>query len=339
MVGVTPVGTRGWKRILTILIGTGFIVLFGTMGYVILEHWSLVDAFYMTIITLTTVGYSEIHTLDPPGRVFTVFLIITGVGLLAYSALVIGAFFLDGTFAGYIRRRRMERLIKKLDNHCIVCGYGRTGQEVVATLQDREVPFVVIEKEDEVIRRMEEEGLAAIHGNAHDNEPLEIAGIARAKALIACASDDAENVFITLSARSLRPDLIIASRAEDRDSEPKLRRAGANHVVTPYTIAGDRLVASIYRPSLVAFFESHVKKARGYDIREVVVGPHVKGKTFADLRIRSEYKITVLALRREDGAIIPNPDAETRLQERDVLLALGPVAQLERLSKDCEVAG
>ncbi|MCA9726133.1 MAG: potassium channel protein [Candidatus Eisenbacteria bacterium] len=328
----------GVRRIVSIILGTWIIVTIGTLGYVLIEHWDVVDALYMTVITLTTVGYGEVRPLSEVGRIFTTLLIVAGVGMLAYAASVVGAFFLDGTFTFFLRRRRLNKRIAKLDQHCIVCGYGRTGRQVVTVLEARGIPFVVIDQIPEKVESLFADGAAAIVGNAHDNEVLEEAGIARAQALIACASDDAENVFITLSARSMRPDLNIVARAEDQASEPKLRRAGAAQVVTPYVFAGDRLVAAAYRPSVIEFFDTHIRGLSGYDIREISVkeGASVENRTLAEIQIRPDFQTTVLAIRRADGTFLPNPSSDARLGPGDTLLGFGPVDKLEQLERTCQ---
>lgn len=325
------------RRVSSILAGTWIIVAVGTLGYIIIEGWSPVEAFYMTVITLTTVGYGEVHPLSSVGRVFTALLIFLGVGLLAYSASVLGAFFLDGTFAYYLRRRRLNKAIGSLVNHCIVCGYGRTGRRVVSILQDRGVPFVVVEMDEEKVNALLEEGIAAVHGSAHRNEVLEAARIDSAKTLIACATDDAENVFITLSARALRGDLIIVARAEDDDSEYKLKRAGASQTINPFVFSSERLVSSAYRPNLTEFLDTHVRGLGDYDIHEFQVddGAPIAGHALSDLNLRSEYKTTILAVRRVDGSFLPNPEPGTKLSPGDVFVGFGPKDKLLALQQEC----
>jgi voltage-gated potassium channel len=303
----------------------------------VIEGWSPGESFYMTVITLTTVGYGEVHPLSAVGRIFTALLIFLGVGLLAYSASVLGAFFLDGTFAYYLRRRRLNKAIGNLENHCIVCGYGRTGRRVVSILQERGVPFVVIEVNEEKVNELLEEGIGAVHGTAHRNEVLEAARIGSAKALIACATDDAENVFITLSARALRADLIIVARAEDDDSEYKLKRAGANQTINPFVFSSERLVSSAYRPNLAEFLDTHVRGLGDYDIHEfeVIEGAPIAGHALSDLNLRSHYKTTILAVRRADGSFVPNPEPTTKLEQGDVFVGFGPKDKLLALQQEC----
>lgn len=327
----------GRFRLLPIVIGTWVVVGTGTAGYTLIEHWSPLDAFYMTIITLTTVGYEEVHPLSAQGRIFTSILIILGVGLLAYAASVIGAFFLDGTFTRMMRRRQVERQINSLNNHCIVCGYGRTGRHVTHALEDHGIPYVVIDHNDEIVRELEEEGILFVHGNAHRSTTLTEAAIERASALITCASDDAENVYITLSAREMRGDLTIVGRVQDEDAASKLRRAGADHSVSPFSFSGERLVTAAYRPNLVDFLDSHVRGVGDYDIREFIVsgGSKVHRQTIEALDLRIRYKTTVLAVRRNEGDFLPNPDPKIVLEENDVFVAFGPKKALTEIRREC----
>ena len=326
----------GLRRLYLVGIGSFSTILFGAAGYVIIEHWQPIDAIYMTVITLTTVGFGEVRPLSPLGRIFTTGLIFVGVAMLAYSASVVGAFFLDGTFTELLRRRRVNKVISTAQNHSIVCGYGRTGRVIVERLLANDIPFVVVEINPEKVAHLLQEGIAVVEGNAHDNDVLDEAGIGKAKALIACASDDAQNVFIVLSARAMRSDLIIASRSAFPESDAKLKRAGANWVVSPYTIAGDRLVAAVYRPSFVRFIESSVQQKHGFDIWEIDVAEASKavGRTLAQLEVRQTYQAQILAIRKSDGSIMANPGADTVLNAHDVLVALGPNEDLSRLIAD-----
>lgn len=327
---------QGLRRLYLVGLGSLAIVLSGAFGYVLIEHWEPIDAIYMTVITLTTVGFGEVRPLSPLGRVFTTGLISVGVIMLAYSASVVGAFFLDGTFTELLRRRRLNKVISKAHNHSIICGYGRTGRVIVERLLASRIPFVVVESDPRKVLHLVQDGIAVVEGSAHDNDILEEAGIHKAKALMACASDDAENVFIVLSARAMCPELIIASRVSVPESEAKLKRAGANWVVSPYCIAGDRLVASVYRPSFVRFLESSTHQDHGFDIWEVDIAADTAAarSTLAELDVPRLYKSQILAIRKTDGSILPNPPAETRLEPHDILLALGPTDELSRLTED-----
>ncbi|MBK8229295.1 MAG: potassium channel family protein [Candidatus Eisenbacteria bacterium] len=222
------------------------LLVVGTAGYHLIEQWSFVDSFYMSVITLTTVGFGEIHPLSSAGRLFTIVFILLGVGLAAFSASTIAQSLLDGTWVRYFRRRRMIRTIEALHDHYIICGHGRTGRAVAHFLRERSLPFVVIELDPKAAADIEDSGETVVWGSAHDNDVLLAAGIERAHAVVACASSDAENVFICLSARSLRTDLVIVSRCDDPESESKLRKAGASDVVTTYDLAGRAIAEAAF---------------------------------------------------------------------------------------------
>ncbi len=324
---------RGREQIA--LLGAGFfaVLIAGAFGYMMIEGWDPVESLYMTVITLTTVGFGEVHPLSRPGQVFTTVLILLGVGMVAYAATVIGQFLLDGSLALKVRRRRMGKRIAGLENHYIVVGYGRTGMEVVSFLRARSMPFVVVDIDAEKVGRLEAEGIPVLEGTGHDNEVLERAGIGTARAVIACAKSDAENVFITLTAHSMRHDIQIATRCEERESESKLRRAGATHVVNPYSIAGRHLIASIYRPAVMEFFESTAMADGPNDFQELLVDPDssVVGQTIRELGFGRDHRVSILALRKRDGAVISNPGAETKIDSMDTLLALGSVDDLDRM--------
>ena len=233
------------RTLRTVACGFISLILIGTVGYHQIEGWSFVDSLYMTVITMTTVGFGEIHELSGTGRLFTIAFILLGVGVGAYAATAFAQSISDGSWIRYFRRRRMAKSIANLKNHYIVCGYGRTGRAVVHSLRERGAAYVVVEVDAEVVASLEESEVTAIRGSGHDNDVLIAAGIERAHAIIACASTDAENVFICLSARSLRADLEIATRCDDLDSVGKLEKAGANHVVTTYELAGRTLAAAV----------------------------------------------------------------------------------------------
>lgn len=233
------------RTLATVFVGLITLLALGTSGYHLIEGWDFVDSLYMTVITMTTVGFGEIHVLSERGRVFTIGFIFLAVGMAAYAATAFAQSILDGTWIRYFRRRRMEQRIAAIRDHYIVCGYGRTGRAVVHSLTERGLAYVVIEVNAGIVNELGSTGVTVIRGSGHDNEALIAAGIERARAVIACASTDAENVFICLTARSLRPDLQIASRCDDHESAGKLRKAGANEVVSTYELAGRTLAQAV----------------------------------------------------------------------------------------------
>lgn len=324
---------RGREQVAFVGVGIVLVLAAGTVGYMIIEGWDAVESLYMTVITLTTVGFGEVHPLSRAGLIFTTLLIILGVGLAAYAVTVVGQLMLDGTLGRLVRRRRMQMRISGLQDHYIVCGAGRTGGEVVTFLREREIPFVVIDCNPEVVSRLEAEGVPVIEGNGHDNEVLEQAGLSRARGVIACPSSDAENVFIALTARSMREDIPIACRCQERDSEEKLRHAGATHVINPYAIAGRFLATSVHRPGMLAFFETTGQPGSATDFQEFVVDPEARpvGKTIGELGIGRDHRVSILALRRHTGAVLTNPGADTQIDALDSVLALGSLDDLKTL--------
>jgi voltage-gated potassium channel len=324
---------RGREQLAIVAIGFLAVVAVGTVGYMLIEQWDVVDSLYMTVITLTTVGFGEVHSLSRVGRVFTTALIIVGVAWAAYSVTVVGQLLLDGTVARIVRRRRMEKRISGLSDHYIVCGCGRTGGEVVKFLQERKIPFVVIDVDPEVVERLRAERVPVVEGNGHDEEMLEHAGFSTARAVVACASSDAENVFIALTARSMRSDIPIACRSQERDSESKLRRAGATHVINPYAITGRYLITSVHRPAVLEFFESTTRPGSATDFQEFIVDPEAPsvGKTIGQLAIGRQHHVSILAVRRHSGTVVTNPGGDTQIDALDSILALGSINGLKTL--------
>src|SRR5919199_1274818 len=226
------------RRIRSALLALGAIMVAGVLGYMVFEGWSFIDALYMTVITLTTVGYREVHALDTSGKLWTMALLITGVGTLFYVAVSSVELVVEGTIRGYFGRRRMEAAINKLQGHYILCGYGRVGRQVAREFATDGVPFVIVEQDPAIVEECVEEGYLALLGEASDDAVLEEAGIERARGLIAAVDSDADNVFVVLSARKLNPKLHIVARASSDESAAKLEIAGADRTLSPYAVGG-----------------------------------------------------------------------------------------------------
>lgn len=307
----------------------------GTLGYVFLEGWPWLDAFYMAVITLTTVGFGEIRPLSENGRLFTVFLIVAGVGSIAYSVSVFTELIIEGRIREILGKKRMEKELNKLKDHYIVCGYGRIGRTVCQEFKENKVPFVVIESNPEIVAKAEEDGVLLIQGDATEEDILLKAGMERAKALVAALALDSQNVFITLTARSLNPNLFITARAEEPLSEKKLLRAGANKVVLPYLIGGNRLAYSVLKPALVDFLEIATQRERIDLIMEeitVKTGSRLKGKSLKESRISPDLGIIVVAIKKEDEMVF-NPSADTEIEQGDKLIVLGNEKQLKGMEE------
>ncbi|MDH4226018.1 MAG: potassium channel family protein, partial [Deltaproteobacteria bacterium] len=256
-------------RIVLLLLAVGTI---GTLGYHYLMGWTFNESLYMTVITLTTVGFSEVRELGEEGRLFTIGLVLTGVGIVAYSITNLAAMVMETEFSQVLWRRRMEKKIKGMKNHFVVCGHGRTGRAVCESLARAKEPYVVIESRGESLGELTARGMLVVDGDATQDESLERAGIGHAKALIAALGNDAENVYLTMSARQLNPRLKIASWASSQEAETKIYRAGADYVVSPYLLGGNRLVQHLITPHALAFLDRAI---RGEDANIILQEVHI----------------------------------------------------------------
>ncbi|HEY32963.1 MAG TPA: potassium channel protein [Dehalococcoidia bacterium] len=321
------------QRLLTILYAVIIIICIGVIGYVLIEGWSFLDALYMTIITLSTVGFQEVRELSEGGMIFSMVLILFGIAALSYSLFTVGQYILEGNLATIWGRRRMKDKIAKLKNHVILCGYGLVGREVAKVFKDEGVPLVIIEQDPDALALAAEGEYLCIQGNANSDEILEEAGIRKARALVAALGTDAENVYVTLSARQMRADLFIVARASTTESEPKLLQAGANRTMSPYGIGGRRLAMLTLRPVVVDFVDTTLTSRRGELILEnikISPGSPVCGKEIKEGRQHSSGT-TILAVKKRDGRLFTNPPADTLLEVDDELIVIGTREQLRSL--------
>jgi voltage-gated potassium channel len=312
------------------------VVAGGTLGYLWLwraVHGTWLDALFMTVTTITTVGYGEVKPLDSAGRIFTMFIAIVGVGSLFYTFGVVMEYLVAVRLADPTGRLKMEKHIEALRGHIILAGLGRVGRQAAQELAEARVPFLVVDPAEGGVRQAEEHGWLCQQGDATDDAVLERAGIAHARGLIATTANDATNMYIVLSARVLNPKLHIVSRAIDETSVPKLMRAGADRAISPYAIGGHRLAHLILSPTVVDFFETALRRGNeALNIEGLAVGTDsgAVGRTLEALALRQATGATVLAVMR-DGNPVVNPPGDMALAAGDRLLALGTRAQLERV--------
>jgi voltage-gated potassium channel len=332
------------RRIQSALLALGIITVVGVLGYMVVEGWSFTDALYMTVITLTTVGYREVRTLDTTGQLWTMVLLITGVGTLFYAAVSSVELVVEGTIRGYFGRRRMEAAIRKLNGHYILCGYGRVGRQVTAEFILDDVPFVIIEQEPETVEECVAEGFLVLLGEASDDDVLEEAGIRRARGLVAAVDSDADNVFVVLSARKLNPKLHIVARASSDQSAAKLEIAGADRTLSPYAVGGRRLASLATQPLVVDFLDIVTRGEEGivFRLEEFSVPEEsvIADQTIGELQIGERTGAMILATRNKEGKFDTTPSASDRIYAGDTLIVLGTreqVTRLEQLMKGEEI--
>jgi len=306
------------------------IIAFGIAGYMLIDGWNLLDSFYMVIITISTVGYTEIHPQSAAGRIFTSVLIVTGVATMLYGFGVFAETLADNAFGNYRRERQLERSLNQLRDHFILCGYGRIGTEIVAEFEDHQVPYAVIDQTGEAVGRLRAEGRLHIEGDASSEELLKQAGIERARGLISAVDSDERAVYIVLAARALKPDLYIIARAGRPESIRRLELAGATRTISPYQMAGHRIAELAVRPALVDVLDTLHHGELGIGVEELLIGKAMAaiGKSITEAGLLDPSAAKLLALRRRDGTLYVSPTPELQLEDGDLLIALGTEAQL-----------
>ncbi|GAB4390602.1 MAG: potassium channel protein [Thermodesulfovibrionales bacterium] len=310
-----------------------FVMAFGTLGYVILEGWGLFDSIYMTVITITTIGFKEVHELSPGGKAFTVVLIFSSVGAVFYTLNNATRMLLEGELRDVFGRKRLQKRINGLSGHYIVCGHGRMGRIICRELLQKKAPFVAIEREAPAGDEPEEE-YPVLRGDATRDEVLRAAGIERARGLITVLPTDAENLYVVLSARGLNPGLKIVARAVEEASEAKLLRAGADKALSPYHIGGIRIAHTVLKPAVVDFIE-FTTQSGDIDLRmeeiQVSEGSRIAGRTIEECGIGRELGVIVVAVRKPDGFMKVNPTYRTVISATDTLVVIGEASKLEKL--------
>lgn len=312
------------------------VFIAGTLGFHFIEGWSFLDAFFMTLITITTIGYQEIHPLTDTGKIFDIVIIFLGVGSAAYTFASMTRFIVEGEIQQYFGRRRLDKKIMRMSDHYIVCGHGRIGSLISQELLRSNKHFLVIDKDPHAIQVLERTGIPHIMGDGSEEEVLLKAGIKRAKGLIATASSDQTNVYIILIAKELNPDIFVLARAETEDSIKNIKRAGANKVVSPYLIGGRHMANIILKPTVVDFIELATgEKTEDFHIQmegfKILPGSQLVGKTLKDAPIRKDIGLIVVAVRSHAGKMIFNPGADLSIEENDVLVCIGDTSALESM--------
>lgn len=308
----------------------------GTIGYMVIEHWNALDSLYMTVITLTTVGYGEVHPLSHAGRIFTILLVTFGFGFCIYVASALVQFMVEGRIRVVLGRKRLDRKIGRLRDHYIICGYGRIGRVLCRNLMKKPLDLAVIEQNPDMIPVMEADGVLYLAGDAADEDVLIKAGVRHAKGLVAVLGTDTDNVFLVLTARQLNPRLNIIARAGRAESTSKLRAAGADKVESPYEMGAASMAQRILRPTVTSFLElAFAHRRTDIQMEEIPVAPdsplvHVMLK---DSGIRQKFNLIIVAIQKSDERMHFNPSFETVLAAGDTLIAVGEGGNLQRLEK------
>ncbi|MDJ1182030.1 potassium channel family protein [Roseofilum casamattae] len=312
-----------------------FVCFSGTLGYTILEGWSLSDSFYMTIITLTTVGYSEVQPLQAQGKLFTIALIFSGVISIGYIVNRFTEAILQGYFQDRVRVQRQQKVLKTLFDHYIICGFGRTGQHIASEFYQEGVGFVVVDLLPDLIQLAQDLDYVAMQGDATLDDTLQKVGIGQASCLIAALPSDAKNLYTVLSAKSLNPTIRAITRVSSEEAAVKLRRGGADAVISPYTTAGRQMATAALRPQVMHFVDGMITgKNRSLLIEEFAIQsgrcPFI-GQSLQQMQLRSRSGVLLLAILRQDGTVIGPPTRETLLLPQDILICMGTAEQIRLL--------
>jgi voltage-gated potassium channel len=314
------------------------VVVFGTVGYVTIERWPVWQAFYVTVLGITTV---DLPPLSHGGQVFTVFLLVAGVGATLYTFTLLATVVVEGGLPKRLQRRREARMLETITDHFIICGYGRIGSIVAEQFRRQRIPYVVVERDAERVQLALDQGALSVEADASREEVLKRVGIDRARGLVAVVGTDAENVYTVLSARVMRPNLFIISRAETDDATQKLKRAGADRVISPYQIGGMQIAQTALRPAVVDFVEL-ATSADNIELamEEITIAPNssFSNLSIVDANLRQRYGVIVIAIQRHDRRMQFNPEPDTRIEAGDKLVVLGRPDSLKRLETDAAEA-
>lgn len=325
-----------FRKLLPAIIILITVAVVGVLGYTYIEGWTFLEALYMVITTLYSVGFQEVHPLSQAGKIFTMLIIVVGVGSAIFAAGQALEIMVEGEMAVYRKRKRMNKRIKQMKDHYIICGFGRVGRQVAQVFEDSKIPYVVVDSKKETLEELNLKDIPGIVGDATSDSNLIEAGIHTAKGLIACSDSDVANVYVTLSARVVNPNLNIVARAGIKDTEKKLIMAGANRVISPYFISGVRMAALATRPIASDFLDLVTHSgAVDYSLYELAIpdGSPLISKTIGDADIRDKSGALVLAIKKSDGSFDLQPKPATTIRKNDVLVVIGTQEQYDSLEK------
>lgn len=321
------------KRLLIAFLLLVCIFAAGISGYMLIEHWGFLDSLYMTVITIASVGYMEVYPLSTHGRIFTIFLIILGAGVLMFGISTFTAFLVEGELNELLRRRKMEKQITKLKDHYIICGTGRIGKHIIYEMRNTKRPHVAIEKDEEACKELLEKEILHIKGDATSYEVLKAANIEHAKGLFCALPTDADNLLLILSAREINPRMRIISKANERESEHKMRKAGADGVVRPLFIGGLRMASEMVRPAAVNFLDKMLKEYdQVYRVEDIIISDNsiYCGKTLKDSGLLTQRGVTVVALKKGDKYLF-NPSDEELFNSGDAVILIGETESIRKI--------
>ena len=317
------------------------IFIIGTLGFHFIEGWSLTESLYTTVITLSTVGYGDFYPETTAGRLFTVILVIFGVGTMLYTIGLLTETMVDARFRSLMGRGKLEKMIKKLNRHYIICGCGRIGYLICKELSQEKIDFVVVDNNPEIIQKIQDEGITYYKGDATQDKTLVAAGIKRARGIICALPSDAQNLYVILTAKELNPDIYVLSRSEESESERRLLRAGADRVISPYILGGMRMAMAISRPAMLDFIEITTRR-QSLELRmdeiDIGEGSPVIGKSLEGSEIRQRYGLIIVAVKKDSGQMIFNPVANYVISQGDKLIALGEDDNVTRFAQVCVAA-
>ena len=315
-----------WGPLIGGLLALSLVFCLGVVGYMRVEGWSFFDSLYQVVITLSTVGYQEVYPLSRNGRILTMGLIVSGVGSFAYLVGTFTQVLVEGRLQKFLGRRRMQRIIDSLNDHVIICGYGRIGSIVAREIIAENVPTVIVENNPDIGRVLDEQGIPYVLGDATADETLLSAGLLRAKTLVAALTLEAANVYVTLTARQLNPTIRIVARADAQGHTQRLQRAGADQVLVPHLYGGVRMAQSVLRPTVTNFLEL-AGSSGGVDLQmeelQVTATSQIAGQNLIEARIRPRFNLIVIAMKKASGEMIFNPQPQAMLEPGDTMILVG----------------